>query len=66
MTSKNGFRRMSDWIPAMSLKFRGDQKIPDEREAEEGDRVLFQYLGGGSWHFTRRYQRGGLRGDKTV
>lgn len=63
MTSKKGRGRMPDLIPAMSLKVRGDQ---EERGAEGGDRALFQCLGGGSWHFTGRHQRGGLRGDKTV
>lgn len=43
--------RMSDLIPAISLKIRGDQEIPEEG----GDTALFQCLGGGSWHFTRRW-----------
>lgn len=50
--SKKGlFSRMSDPIPAISVKVRGDQEIPDEG----GDTALFQCLGGGSWHFTRRW-----------
>lgn len=50
MTSKKGFRRMSDLIPAISLKVRGIQEILHERGLREGKEL---YLAGGSWYFTR-------------